>query len=362
MEIDSISFLPFVFVMFVVHSVLAEKIRRVWIFAAANAAFLWLTVNQKIDLWPLALLVASGYVLARIQVYQQSTWLKLGAVLLVVGQFVYFKGYAFLSSLGIDILPFFALGMSYLLFRILHLIIDSSENHSFAPGSFVDYFAYVTFFPAFNSGPVQLYPDFRKSTETPQTIQATDIQVALFRIVKGYFKCIVLSKIISTLQQDLYAHSVQDGNTHLLFATLACIGFLATLYINFSGYSDVVIGIARLFGVVLPENFQQTFSARNFLDIWSGWHMSMSQWFKTYLFNPTVKALATRWPNMALIPWYGVAGYFLTFFIMGVWHGSTLAFCIYGLILGFGACVNKAYQELSPPARNSYFYGGVRTV
>jgi alginate O-acetyltransferase complex protein AlgI len=177
-------------------------------------------------------------------------------------------------------------------------------------------------------------------------VQATAFPSALLRILKGYFKCIVLSKILSTIQQDLYAQSVQDGQAHILLATLACIGFLATLYANFSGYSDVVIGIARLFGISLPENFHKTFSARNFLDIWSGWHMSMSQWFKTYLFNPTVKALATRWPNLALIPWYGVAGYFLTFFIMGVWHGSTLAFCIYGLILGFGASTNKAYQEL----------------
>src|SRR5205809_926186 len=100
----------------------------------------------------------------------------------------------------------------------------------------------------------------------------------------------------------------------------------------------------RLLGQHLPENFDRPFTARNFLEFWQRWHMTLSNWFKLYLFNPLVGALAGRFPSRAAAPYLGVIAFFVTFGVMGVWHGTTTVFVIYGLLMGAGASANKLWQ------------------
>jgi hypothetical protein len=107
---------------------------------------------------------------------------------------------------------------------------------------------------------------------------------------------------------------------------------------------DVVIGVGLLLGQVLPENFDRPFSARSFLEFWQRWHMTLSEWFKLYLFNPLLMFLLGRVPNPSLTPYLGVVAFFVTFLVMGVWHGTTLVFVIYGLLMGAGASLNKLWQ------------------
>jgi hypothetical protein len=107
---------------------------------------------------------------------------------------------------------------------------------------------------------------------------------------------------------------------------------------------DIVIGIGWLLGQNLPENFDRPFSARNIFEFWSRWHMTLSEWFKTYLFNPLMKVLADHVSAPAWLPYLGVVAFFVTFFVMGVWHGSTGVFVIYGLVMGAGASLNKLWQ------------------
>src|SRR5262250_2889257 len=99
---------------------------------------------------------------------------------------------------------------------------------------------------------------------------------------------------------------------------------------------DVVIGIGRFYGFRLPENFDRPFAAGNFLEFWTRWHITLSNWFKVYVFNPGLRALAARVETPRAMPYLGVLAYFVTFLLMGVWHGSTRAFVIYGLLLGAG--------------------------
>jgi D-alanyl-lipoteichoic acid acyltransferase DltB (MBOAT superfamily) len=107
---------------------------------------------------------------------------------------------------------------------------------------------------------------------------------------------------------------------------------------------DIVIGTGKLFGFDLPENFNKPLSSKNFLDFWSRWHITLSEWFKFYLFNPALKFLVTSDARPSRSPYYGVMAYFVTFLVMGIWHGTTSIFIIYGLFLGFGVGVNKLYE------------------
>jgi hypothetical protein len=118
------------------------------------------------------------------------------------------------------------------------------------------------------------------------------------------------------------------------------------LYANFSGYMDIVIGVGALIGQELPENFNQPFRARSFLEFWQRWHMTLSEWFKTYVFNPLLKLLATHVTAPAAGPYLGVIAFFVTFLIMGVWHGTTSVFVVYGLLMGAGASINKLWQVM----------------
>jgi hypothetical protein len=107
---------------------------------------------------------------------------------------------------------------------------------------------------------------------------------------------------------------------------------------------DIVIGVGRLLDQELPENFNRPFAARNFLEFWSRWHITLSDWFKTYLFNPLMKTLVDAFPQPAMVSYLGVIAFFVTFFVMGIWHGTTTVFAIYGLMMGAGASANKLWQ------------------
>jgi D-alanyl-lipoteichoic acid acyltransferase DltB (MBOAT superfamily) len=132
---------------------------------------------------------------------------------------------------------------------------------------------------------------------------------------------------------------------HLLVVYALCaVCYTFYLYYNFSGYMDIVIGLGWLLGQDLPENFDHPFQARSFLEFWQRWHMTLSEWFKTYVFNPLLMTMMSRVSSPALMPLLGVVAFFVTFLVMGVWHGTTLVFVVYGLLMGLGASINKLWQ------------------
>jgi D-alanyl-lipoteichoic acid acyltransferase DltB (MBOAT superfamily) len=116
------------------------------------------------------------------------------------------------------------------------------------------------------------------------------------------------------------------------------------LYANFSGYIDIVIALARLMRVRLPENFDRPFSASSALEFWNRWHMTLSNWLKTYVYNPLLLALMRRISSLAAEPFLGVLCFFVTFFLIGVWHGRTSEFVVFGVLTGGGMSINKLWQ------------------
>ena len=116
------------------------------------------------------------------------------------------------------------------------------------------------------------------------------------------------------------------------------------LYFNFSGYTDFVIGVARWFGLVLPENFDRPFQSANFIEFWSRWHITLSTWLKTYVYQPLMMRLMGRFPSRSAEPAIVVMALFVTFFLVGAWHGQTTTFLFFGVLQGFGVAANRLYQ------------------
>jgi D-alanyl-lipoteichoic acid acyltransferase DltB (MBOAT superfamily) len=173
-----------------------------------------------------------------------------------------------------------------------------------------------------------------------------DIGQGTERIVLGFFKVNVVGLLLSMLQ----AHAInlltsqQPALAPSVTGALIAASYPVYLYFNFSGYCDIVIGVARFLRIVLPENFDRPFSTDNFLDFWNHWHITLSTWLRSYLYNPMLLALMRRFPSPALVPFLGVLAFFVTFFLIGVWHGRTSEFLCYGVLLGAGVSINKLYQ------------------
>jgi D-alanyl-lipoteichoic acid acyltransferase DltB (MBOAT superfamily) len=193
------------------------------------------------------------------------------------------------------------------------------------------------------AGPIQRWQDF--SAELSQGLRnppAPGSPEAIGSIVRGFFKFIVLAGLfLAAFEWSGSTAAAIDGPRFA--AGFLC--FAGYLYASFDGYTDVVRGFARLFDFHLPENFDRPIASGDFLDLWSRWHISLSDWFKLYLFNPLTKTMiGAAADRPRLVPLLGAAGYLATFLVMGLWHGTTARFAFYGLCLGVGAGINKLFQ------------------
>ena len=172
------------------------------------------------------------------------------------------------------------------------------------------------------------------------------IGLQLERLIRGFFKVNVLAMLLHAFQEDalVQIHQPLSPALKLYAAFKVAIIYPVFLYANFSGYIDIVIALARLMRVRLPENFDRPFSAGNVMEFWNRWHMTLSNWFKKYVYNPLLLALMRRISSLALEPYIGVFCFFITFFLVGIWHGRTSEFVIFGLLTGGGVSVNKLWQ------------------
>jgi alginate O-acetyltransferase complex protein AlgI len=241
-------------------------------------------------------------------------------------------------------------GLSYILFRVIHLLIDYKQG-VFPRPSFLEYINYCFFFLNYVSGPIQRFDDFNKQIKSsPPTLTVPVLHAALNRIILGIFMMLVISGTASKLGtwlQDLYYVELHKNDSFLkssAFLTFCIFLYLVNMYSNFSGYMHIIIGIGKICGFEIPENFNKPYLAKNFLDLWARWHITLSEWFKFYLFNPIMKTLSQRWDSPRLSAYFGAIAFFITFLVMGIWHGTTMLFFIYGILLGLAAMGHKIWQ------------------
>jgi len=244
--------------------------------------------------------------------------------------------------------PYFTLGLSYIFFRVLHLLIETGEGSETAHVGLGAYLLYTLNFTTFVSGPIQRYDEFARDQFAVQPIPLGPRVIGLQaeRIIRGFFKVNVLAMLLHAVQQDALAQMSQPlpPGIKLVSAFRLAVVYPFFLYANFSGYIDIVIALARLMRVGLPENFDRPFSASSFLDFWNRWHITLSSWLKTYVYNSLLLGLMRRFPSPAIEPLIGVFSFFVTFFLVGIWHGRSSEFVVFGVLQGGGVAINKLWQ------------------
>ncbi len=346
MNVPSLAFFLFVAVVAAAYQLCPSAWGRRLIFLAANLYFLWSYTDNAAAFIPLAAFLALGY--GVLQAVRREASTALFAVLLaaVLLAFFWLKKYTFLPTESFLPFAYVTLGLSYIFFRVVHLIIEARAAN-LPPVSVVSYLNYTLNFTTLVCGPIQRYQDFHQ-VETDDRLRLTFVVAGqgLERIIVGSFKVAIVSAALwSEHLRALHAlASDATGTDRLIDGLSIALVYPVYLYFNFSGYIDIVIGVAKFLGLELPENFNRPFSSENFISFWSRWHITLSTWLKTYVYSPLLIALMRRFPDQRLEPYFGVLAFFVTFFLIGVWHGQTSVFMFFGLLQGLGVSVNKLYQ------------------
>jgi len=349
MDVASLNFVALALAAALIFHLLANPVYRKAVLTGVNLIFIASYITSIVQVVPLAFFLVFGYGMIDL-VRRRRTGAALAVALVAtLVLYVFLKRFSFLD--GLPTLPFvyLVIGLSYILFRILHLTVDAASEQWDRPIDPWSFFNYTCGFLTLVSGPIQRYQDFLKGEQSiAASLEQERAYRSFERVIIGFVKVSVVSATANYLFQDLSSHilggSGLSWRATCIYYGAAAAAYTGYLYYNFCGYMDIVIGIGRLFNQQLPENFNKPFAARGFLEFWNRWHMTLSEWFKIYLFTPLMRVLAARFQSPALLPYLGVFAFFVTFGVMGIWHGTTIVFVIYGLLMGAGASVNKLWQ------------------
>lgn len=238
--------------------------------------------------------------------------------------------------------PFSWLGFSYVAFRLLHTVRDRQAGR-LPEVSLSEYVTYVIFFPAFTAGPIDRVERFVQDLRSPHELRNDDWLDAGTRLIVGLFKKFVVADLLAVISfSDLLVEHVKTSGWMWLFV----YAYAFRIYFDFSGYTDMAIGMGRLLGVRLPENFNAPYLKQNIALFWNSWHMSLTQWFRSYIFNPLTRQLRS---GRATVPtWFAILiTQLVTMVLIGLWHGITWGFALWGLWHGIGLFVHNRWVEFA---------------
>lgn len=234
----------------------------------------------------------------------------------------------FIERLGLSIniatlKVFIPIGISFYTFHGLSYIIDVYKNKIKSEKSFINYALFVGFFPLLVAGPIERATHLLPQLKLKRVFNATQATDGLRQILWGLFKKVVIADSCAQYADMIFDHSTDySGSTLLLGAVL----FAFQIYGDFSGYSDIAIGTAKLFGISLLKNFSFPYFSRDIAEFWRRWHISLTSWFRDYVYIPLGGSRVGTWKKIRNI--------LLVFSISGIWHGSNWTFLAWGVING----------------------------
>jgi D-alanyl-lipoteichoic acid acyltransferase DltB (MBOAT superfamily) len=283
----------------------------------------------------------------RSRVASQRKWLLVVALagnLLVLG---YFKYYDFFVSstqnlatvVGLD-LPFsvktivLPVGISFYTFMGISYVVDTYRG-DFEPTTLEKFAVYLSFFPHLVAGPIVRPGELIPQIDRPRDPRRVDTSRAFYLIATGLFKKVVIANYLaSSIVDEVFAAPDNHSSLEILIAVYA---YAVQIYADFSGYTDIAIGIALLLGFSFPQNFDSPYAATSLQDFWRRWHMTLSRWLRDYVYIPLGGSRrGTGWTYANLM---------LTMLLGGLWHGAAWTFVVWGGIHGVGLAAERWWRE-----------------
>ena len=233
------------------------------------------------------------------------------------------------------------LGFSYIAFRLIHVLRDKQTGR-LPVLSLPEYATYVIFFPTLAAGPIDRAERFVKDLQKEFALKQDDLLLAGQRIALGLFKKFVIADMLALIAlNDTLATQVHSGG----WMWIHLYAYAFQIYFDFSGYTDIAIGIGYLVGVKLPENFLSPYTKPNITQFWNSWHITLTQWIRSYFFNPF-----NRWIRRykSIPAWTMILiGQLATMLLIGLWHGITWNFVLWGAWHGLGLFLQNRWSDFA---------------
>ena len=294
-----------------------------------------------------------------------ALWAGIGANLALIGYLKYMNFFIDIgnqvSGSGFSHVNLIApVGVSFFTFIQIGYLIDAYNGQP-VRGSFGRFVLFAAFFPCVTAGPLVMHREIMEQIES-RNDEAWDFHrlvTGLTMFGMGLFKKVALADSIAPFANTVFDSATHGGAIDAMTAWIGALSYALQLYFDFSGYSDMALGIAFIFGISLPLNFDSPFKASNISDFWRRWHMTMTRFFTNYVFS----GLAMNGMRKAAMKRHGRVGKFIrmaavpsvvTFLIAGVWHGAGWNMVVYGLIHGCAIAICLGWREFGtfriPPA------------
>lgn len=267
--------------------------------------------------------------------HRQAKWILAMAVAVNLGMLAYFKYAVFLvQNIGLLLEPIglqqitldsmhLPLGISFFTFHSISYLIDIYRKVAPAQKNPIDLALYISFFPQLIAGPIIRYHDIsdqlRKRVVLPE-----DFAIGIRRFIIGLGKKVIIANTLAVPADQIFSLPPDQLTTSLAWLGIIC--YSLQIYFDFSGYSDMAIGLARMFGFRLLENFNYPYVSRSIQEFWRRWHISLSNWFRDYLYIPL--------GGNRVKPWRVYCNLAIVFFLCGLWHGASWNFVIWGMLHG----------------------------
>ncbi|MCH2232352.1 MAG: MBOAT family protein [Crocinitomicaceae bacterium] len=270
-----------------------------------------------------------------------------------LGLLLTFKYLGFFHEVFLDLKSFFGeganegvirlilpMGISFYTFQTMSYTIDVYQRKIKPEKHFGIFALFVTFFPQLVAGPIERASNLLPQFKQKKVFEYDKVTSGLRLIIWGLFKKVVIADRLAYFVNAVYENPETYDGLPLILAT---VFFAFQIYCDFSGYSDIAIGTARMFGFKLMENFRRPYHASSITDFWKRWHISLSTWFRDYVYIPLGGNRRVKWR------WY--YNLFITFVISGFWHGAKWTFLIWGAFHGVLLIIEILFKARKPPQK-----------
>lgn len=273
-------------------------------------------------------------------------WVGVAQAVILLFIFKYWNFFVSLVWFQVPQKPYWAhaflpLGISFFTFEFIHYAADRRQNKTEA-GTLGEYLAFILFFPTMVAGPIKRYQQFLPKLRAELADWSHDWQRGITRILAGLTKKFAIADLLTAYTNHLNVADIAVANRAILPLWLLAYGI--KIYTDFSAYSDIAIGSARLFGIPIPENFDWPYLQTNIAQFWRHWHISLTSWLMDYVYIPL--------GGSRVSPARVYLNVIATMLVSGLWHGAGINFILWGLWHGVALAIHRGYRHLRPLPAN----------
>lgn len=323
---------------------LGKRFQNIFLLFMSIIFFAW---SQPHYLWLILLNIFTNYLCSLFIAGSQKKIVRQGflllALLINLGLLVYFKYFNFLVDSVNNLLHtdftvetiLLPIGISFFTFQGLSYVIDVYRNTVTVQKNPFKVALYILFFPQLIAGPIVKYGDIEKEINH-RNVTLDDFIAGLNRFIIGLAKKAVLANTLATTVDKIWSRGYEQNT--IAIAWLGCIAYTLQIYFDFAGYSDMAIGLGRIFGFHFNENFNLPYISKSITEFWRRWHISLSAWFREYVYIPLGGNRKHVYLNLAVV-----------FLLTGIWHGAAWNFILWGIWHGIFMLTERALKNKNVP-------------